>query len=84
MADASRELHRSVGHLTRDFKAAYAISPHAFVIGRRVERARQLLLAGHPAADVAVEVGLFDQAHLTRQFRKHTATTPGRFARVRA
>jgi AraC-like DNA-binding protein len=53
------------------------------VIGRRVERARQLLLAGHPAADVAVEVGFYDQAHLTRHFRKHTATTPGRFARVR-
>lgn len=38
MADASRELQYSVGHLTRGFKATFAVSPHAFVIGRRTER----------------------------------------------
>jgi AraC-like DNA-binding protein len=81
LADASQELQRSVGHLTRDFTATFAISPHAYVIGRRIDRARRLLLAGQSAADVAIEVGFFDQAHLTRHFRKHTSTPPGRFAR---
>jgi AraC-like DNA-binding protein len=81
LTDASRVLQRSVGHLTRDFTATFAISPHAYVIGRRIDRARHLLLAGQPAAQVAIEVGFFDQAHFTRHFRKHTSTTPGRFAR---
>jgi AraC-like DNA-binding protein len=84
LAEASEELQRSVGHLTRDFTATFAISPHAYVIGRRIDRARHLLLDGQPAADVAIEVGFFDQAHLTRHFRKHTSTTPGRFARSSA
>ena len=81
LTDASRVLERSIGHMTRDFTATFSISPHAFVIGRRIDRARHLLLAGQPAAEVATEVGFFDQAHFTRHFRKHTSTTPGRFAR---
>jgi AraC-like DNA-binding protein len=81
LAHASRALQRSVGHLSRDFTATFALSPHAYVIGRRIDRARRLLLAGHPPAEVAIEVGFFDQAHFTRHFRKHTSTTPGRFSR---
>jgi AraC-like DNA-binding protein len=38
-----------------------------------------LLLEGEPIADVAVAVGFHDQAHLTRHFRRHVGTTPGRF-----
>jgi hypothetical protein len=34
-------------HLTRSFSRAYGISPHRYVIGRRIDLARQLLLAGH-------------------------------------
>jgi AraC-like DNA-binding protein len=50
------------------------------VIGRRIDRARKLLLAGCPPAEAAIAAGFFDQAHLTRHFRRHTATTPARFA----
>ena len=48
---------------------------------RRVEAARRMLLAGRPPAEVAATVGFHDQAHLTRQFRRHVGTTPGRFGR---
>jgi hypothetical protein len=40
-------------------------------------------LAGYPPADVAAAVGFYDQAHLTRHFRRHTAVTPGQYARAR-
>jgi transcriptional regulator GlxA family with amidase domain len=46
-----------------------------------VDAARPLLLSGMPPAEVAVAVGFHDQAHLTRHFKRHTATTPARFAR---
>lgn len=46
-----------------------------------VESARRRLLAGRPPADVVAVAGFHDQAHLTRQFRRHVGTTPGRFAR---
>ncbi|MDF2992143.1 MAG: AraC family transcription regulator, partial [Microbacterium sp.] len=42
--------------------------------------ARRLLLNGATPASVAVKAGFYDQAHLTRHFRKVLGTTPGRFA----
>lgn len=66
-------------HLVRSFSTEYGIPPHRYLTGRRVEEARQRLLAGQPAAEVAVEVGFYDQAHLTRHFRTHLSTTPAHF-----
>lgn len=84
LADAADELGRSVPHLVRSFSAAFGVSPHAYVIGRRIEAARSLLLDGRPPADVAATVGFYDQAHLTRHFKRHTSTTPARYARAGA
>jgi AraC-like DNA-binding protein len=81
LGEAAALLDRSVPHLVRSFRRHHGLSPHAYVLGRRIEVARSLLLAGGRPADVAVEVGFHDQAHLTRHFRRHTATTPGRYAR---
>ena len=79
----ARSMDRSKAHLVRSFSATFGVSPHAYVIARRVEAARTLLLDGRPAADVAVTVGFYDQAHLTRHFKRHTSIAPGRYARSR-
>jgi AraC-like DNA-binding protein len=68
--------------VARAFSAAYGIAPHAYVVGRRLDAARDRILDGRPLADVAAEVGFYDQAHLTRRFRRFLGTTPGRFARA--
>ena len=81
LADAAAALDRNATHLARSFVNAFAITPHAYLTGRRVDAARRLLLDGMPTADVAVSVGFHDQAHLTRHFRRHTSTTPARYAR---
>ena len=49
------------------------------MLGRRLEAARERILAGQPLADVAAEVGFYDQAHLTRRFRRFLGTTPGQY-----
>jgi AraC-like DNA-binding protein len=67
----------------RAFRETFGIPPHAYVLGRRLEAARERILEGRALADVAAEVGFVDQAHLTRHFRRHLGTTPGRFARGR-
>ncbi|MEV4533943.1 AraC family transcriptional regulator [Asanoa sp. NPDC049518] len=67
-------------HLVRAFTAAFGLPPHAYLVGRRVDRARALLLAGQPAASVAAAAGFYDQAHLTRTFRRYLGTTPAKFA----
>lgn len=81
LARAAVTLDRSVPHLVRSFSRAYGLSPHAYVIGRRIDIARGLLLEGARPAEVATAVGFCDQAHFTRHFKKHTSTTPARYAR---
>jgi AraC-like DNA-binding protein len=77
---AAEALDAAPTHLARGFAEAFGISPHAYLITRRLEAARDLILAGQPLVDVATEVGFFDQAHLTRHFKRFLGTTPGRFA----
>jgi len=81
LAEASRLLGASPGHLTRCFTRAFGIPPHRYLLARRIDAARKRLLDGQPPALVAADVGFHDQAHLTRHFKRHVGTTPARFAR---
>ena len=81
LAWAAATLERSIPHLVRSFTRRFGLSPHAYVIGRRVDAARRLILRGAAPADAAAAVGFYDQAHLTRHFKRHTATTPASYAR---
>ncbi|WP_018334239.1 AraC family transcriptional regulator [Actinomycetospora chiangmaiensis] len=78
--DAATQLHVTPNHLVKAFSAAFGLPPHRYLVGRRVEVARRLLLAGVPTARVAVDAGFHDQAHLTRHFRRLLGVPPGRFA----
>ena len=79
IADAAADLDASPTQLARSFSTTFGIAPHAYVLGRRLEAARARILDGEPLAKVAAEVGFYDQAHLSRHFRRFIATTPGRF-----
>lgn len=81
MAAAAERLGAGPTQLARAFAVTFGIAPHAYVIGRRLDAARDRILGGQPLADVAAEVGFFDQAHLTRRFKDFLGATPGRFAR---
>jgi AraC-like DNA-binding protein len=80
LADAAAELNVSETHLVRAFKNEHGIAPHQYLTGRRLDLARHLLLAGRSAAEVAAEVGFYDQAHLTHHFTRLLGVPPGRFA----
>ena len=68
-------------HLVRAFAAEFGLPPHRYLTGRRVDLARRLLLDGQPPAEVAAAVGFYDQAHLTRHFRRLLGVTPTAYAR---
>jgi AraC-like DNA-binding protein len=78
----ARELGTHPSHLVRVFRREYGLPPHRYVVGRRLDRARRLLLDGLPISEVAAETGFHDQAHLTRHFRALLGTTPGAFRRT--
>lgn len=71
-------------HLIRCFKAELGCSPFEYLLQLRVRRARELLVAGRAPADVAIDVGFFDQSHLHRHFRRIVGVTPGQFVRATA
>ncbi|KXO93937.1 helix-turn-helix transcriptional regulator [Tsukamurella pseudospumae] len=79
LEEAGRTLHVDPTHLVREFSREFGLPPHRYLIGRRVEVARRMLLAGGAPAEVSVEAGFHDQSHLNRHFKSMVGTTPGRF-----
>jgi AraC family transcriptional regulator len=59
------------------FRASFQITPHQYVVDRRIERAQQMLALGRlPVKAIATECGFADQAHLTRVMRARLGRTP--------
>ncbi|MEO3741879.1 AraC family transcriptional regulator [Plantactinospora sp. B5E13] len=80
LVEAAATLAAHPTHLVRSFTRRYGLPPHRYLTGRRIDLARRLLLAGMPPAEVAVSAGFYDQAHLTRHFRRYLGVGPARFA----
>ena len=81
-----QELAVAVGysrsHFLRAFRATTGVTPHRYLLNRRIERARRLL--GEPdmrIAQVAYCCGFSSQAHFTLAFRKVCGLTPGEYRR---
>jgi AraC-like DNA-binding protein len=87
LADLAAHARLDKFHLCRAFRAQIGMPPHTYLTHLRIARAKSLLLGGVRASDVAPLVGLYDQAQLTRHFRRIVGTTPARYgntARTRA
>lgn len=68
--------------LLRAFEAAYGLTPHRYQQSCRVARAKRMIVAGTPLAEVAAACGYSDQSHLNRWFLRIQGTTPGRLQRA--
>ncbi|MFI1990229.1 AraC family transcriptional regulator [Actinoplanes sp. NPDC020271] len=79
LADASSRLHFAPAHLVRSFRREYGMTPHQYVISRRVDLARRLIVSGHSLPSVALQSGFYDQPHLIRHFKRILGTTPKTF-----
>ena len=80
VAELARECGLSSGYFARAFRRTTGVTPHQWLIGKRVERARGLLLGdGLSLADIALVCGFVDQSHFTRVFAKFEGDSPGRW-----
>lgn len=79
LADICKASGLSPAYLIRAFKTRFGMTPHAWLINRRIRFAQSELKRGRPLADVALAAGFADQAHFQRLFKRHVAATPRQY-----
>lgn len=65
--------------LSRAFKSAFGLPPHAYLVQLRLARARHLLANGGQPVEVASALGFADQSHLGRWFVRAYGLTPAAY-----
>lgn len=78
-----RELSELAGvsrfQLIRGFNRELGVTPHAYLLQRRVLLARALMTGGQSIVEAAMNAGFADQSHLTRAFFRQFGVTPKRY-----
>jgi AraC-like DNA-binding protein len=75
--DLARAAGLSRAHFSREFRAAFGESPHAYLLTRRLERAASLLrTTDHSVADICFSVGLQSVGSFTTSFTRTYGRSP--------
>ncbi len=83
MAALAKVASLSHSQFNRRFRAIYRMSPSAYLQRVRVHEVSRRLVERHQAIGmIALETGFYDQAHLTRTFKKILGVTPKDFRRM--
>ena len=73
----------STSYFFHAFRATFGESPYRYVVRRRIELAKGLMMAGdRTLADIALDCGFADQPHMTRQFRQLVGVPPAVWRRA--
>ena len=68
-------------HFGRIFKQTTGLSPHQYLLERRISEAKQMLRAQRlSVAEIAAELGFYDQSHFSQVFKRNAGMTPRQFA----
>jgi AraC-like DNA-binding protein len=75
--DLARAAGLSRAHFSREFRRAFGVSPHAYLLTRRMERAARLLrTTDHNVAEVCMDIGLQSVGSFTTSFKRTYGKTP--------
>lgn len=83
LARLAAECGLSARHFARAFRQSTGVPPHKWLLRRRVDHARELLV--NPAlslSDIALSCGFADQSHFTRVFKAVVGVSPGAWRRA--
>jgi len=70
--------------LLRGFARATGLTPHAYLVQRRIDLARRLIAGGAALSEAAAASGFADQSHMTRIFIRKYGLSPGAYAAAMA
>jgi AraC-like DNA-binding protein len=77
LARIARVAGLSPRHFCTSFARSTGVTPHRYLLMRRIEKAKELMLKGERLADVAFNCGFSSQQHFTSMFRRVTTMPPG-------
>lgn len=80
LSDLARASSLSRFQVLRAFFKATGMTPHAYLVQRRIHLARRLMAVGTPLAEAALASGFSDQSHMTRVFVSKYGISPGSYA----
>ena len=84
LADLANDCGLSASHFSRAFRQSTGLSPHRWLMQRRVDRAKSLLPDRKLSlAEIALSCGFTDQSHFTRVFSAFVGISPGAWRRNR-
>ena len=66
----------NIFYIIRLFKSQMNLTPRAYLINVKINKAKQFLQQGYSIVDTALECGFVDQSHFHKNFLKIVATTP--------
>lgn len=82
------DLEAATGHgrwqLSRDFRSMFGTSPYRYLVMRRLDRARKMLIDGQSISGAAIDSGFADQSHFSRLFKRAFGLTPRAWQRALA
>ena len=77
--ELSNEFELNPFYIIRLFKSQMNLTPRAYLINVKINKAKELLKEGSSIVDTALECGFFDQSHFHKNFLKIVATTPNEY-----
>lgn len=80
LADLAQVTGLSQFQVLRGFARMTGLTPHAYLVQRRVHLARGLIARGTPLSETAATCGFADQSHMTRIFTRNFGISPGAYA----
>ena len=69
----------SPAHFSRKFRAAYGETPYAYLMTRRIERAKALLRQGESVTGACVSVGCTSLGSFSSRFTEVVGRTPSQY-----
>ena len=75
--DVAKNIGYTSAHLNRLFKEEFGLTLHAFLIDKRIQKAKELIKSSNlDLTQIAYEAGFFDQSHFIRNFKKRYSLSP--------
>ena len=79
VSDCAKSVHLSPSYFANLFKKEVGLTLAQFIIGKLMDKAKEMLLEGMQVQDIALALGYEDRPYFSELFKRHTGMTPTEF-----